>query len=184
MWTRPGQIARLGGEVALVEAAERVLAREAAPLGDALGEALRRDGIDLVLGAHVASVRHEAKESCCNSTTAVELHGDRLLVATGDVLVSHDLGLTSVGVTFTDHGIVVDEYLTPVTKYWAIGDVNGLWLLTHVGEYQGEVVAATSSANNERPTTRLYPASSTQTRRQPQSAQSRLDSQPRLLFQR
>jgi dihydrolipoamide dehydrogenase len=25
---------------------------------------------------------------------------------------------------------------------WAIGDVNGLWPLTHVGKYEGEVVAA------------------------------------------
>src|SRR6202034_192083 len=40
-------VRRLGGEVALVEGAERVLAREPAPLGDALGEVLRRDGIEL-----------------------------------------------------------------------------------------------------------------------------------------
>src|SRR5712671_5430805 len=42
---------RLGGEVALVEGAEHVLAREPAPLGEALDEVLRGDGIELVLGA-------------------------------------------------------------------------------------------------------------------------------------
>ena len=44
-------VRRLGGEVALVEGAEHLLAREPAPLGEALGEVLRRDGIELVLGA-------------------------------------------------------------------------------------------------------------------------------------
>ena len=41
-------VRRLGGEVALVEGAEHVLPREPAPLGEALGEVLRRDGIELV----------------------------------------------------------------------------------------------------------------------------------------
>src|SRR5436189_293655 len=45
-------VRRLGGEVVLVEGAERVLAHEPAALGDALGEVLRRDGIELVLGVH------------------------------------------------------------------------------------------------------------------------------------
>src|SRR5215472_2174938 len=45
-------VRRLGGEAVLVEGADRVLPREAAPLGQALGAALRRDGIELVLGTH------------------------------------------------------------------------------------------------------------------------------------
>ena len=43
-------VRRFGGEAVIVEAAGRLLPREAAPLGEALGEALRRDGIELVLG--------------------------------------------------------------------------------------------------------------------------------------
>src|SRR6516225_349464 len=45
-------VRRLGGEVVIVEGADRVLSREAAPLGQALGDALRQDGIELVLGKH------------------------------------------------------------------------------------------------------------------------------------
>src|SRR4051794_23793856 len=45
-------VRRFGGEVCLVEGSEHVLAREPAPLGEALGEVLRRDGIELVLGVH------------------------------------------------------------------------------------------------------------------------------------
>jgi hypothetical protein len=51
---RAQTVRRLGGEVALVEAAERVLDREPAPLGEALGEVLRRDGVELVLGVRGA----------------------------------------------------------------------------------------------------------------------------------
>ena len=43
-------VRRLGGEVALVEGAEHILPREPAPLGEALGEVLRRDGVELALG--------------------------------------------------------------------------------------------------------------------------------------
>ena len=36
----------------------------------------------------------------------------------------------------------MDEYLRAGERLWAIGDVNGIWPLTHVGEYEGDVVAA------------------------------------------
>jgi dihydrolipoamide dehydrogenase len=36
----------------------------------------------------------------------------------------------------------VDAHLRAAERLWAIGDVNGIWPLTHVGKYQGEVVAA------------------------------------------
>src|SRR5579859_2764103 len=55
-------VRRLGGEVVVVEGADRVMLREAAPLGQALGEALRQDGIELVLGKHAAAARREGDE--------------------------------------------------------------------------------------------------------------------------
>ena len=50
---------RLGGEAVIIEGADRLLPREAAPLGEALGEALRRDGIELVLGKHATAARRD-----------------------------------------------------------------------------------------------------------------------------
>ncbi len=52
------------------------------------------------------------------------------------------IGLETVGVEPDAHGIPVDAHLRAAEHLWAIGDVNGLWPLTHVGKYQGEVVAA------------------------------------------
>ena len=71
-----------------------------------------------------------------------ELRGDRLLVATGRRPRVDGLGLETVGVAADDHGIPVDAHLRAGDRLWAIGDVNGLWPLTHVGKYQGDVVAA------------------------------------------
>ena len=76
-------VRRLGGEVALVEGAAHVLAREPAPLGDALGEVLRRDGIELFLGIHATAARRDGDDYVLSLDDGRELRGDHLLVATG-----------------------------------------------------------------------------------------------------
>jgi dihydrolipoamide dehydrogenase len=135
-------VRRFGGEVALVEGADRVIPREPAPLGQALSEALRRDGIELVLGMHAAAARREGDEYVLQFDGGKELRGDRLLVAAGRRPRVAGIGLETVGVEANPHGIRVDEYLRAGERLWAIGDVTGIWPLTHVGEYEGDVVAA------------------------------------------
>jgi len=135
-------VRRFGGEVALVEGADRVIPREPAPLGQALSEALRRDGVELVLGMHAAAARREGDEYVLQFDGGKELRGDRLLVATGRRPRVAGIGLETVGVEANPHGIRVDEYLRAGERLWAIGDVTGIWPLTHVGEYEGDVVAA------------------------------------------
>ncbi len=70
------------------------------------------------------------------------MRGDRLLVATGRRPRTAGLGLETVGVTPGPDGIEADARLRAGERLWAIGDVTGIRLLTHVGEYQGEVVAS------------------------------------------
>jgi dihydrolipoamide dehydrogenase len=135
-------VRRLGGEVVIVEGAERVLAHEPAPLGDALGEVLRRDGIELVLGAHAAAARRAGEDYVLELEDGRELRGDRLLVATGRRPRVDDLGLESVGIEADPRGVPVDARLRAGEGLWAIGDVTGIWPLTHTGKYQGRVVAA------------------------------------------
>ena len=135
-------VRRFGGEVVLVEGADRVLPREAAPLGKALTEALRRYGIELVLGMHATAARREGEEYVLEFGDGTEQRGDRLLVCTGRRPRVQGIGLETVGVEANPHGIKVDEYLRAGERLWAIGDVTGIWPLTHVGEYEGDVVAA------------------------------------------
>jgi pyruvate/2-oxoglutarate dehydrogenase complex dihydrolipoamide dehydrogenase (E3) component len=135
-------VRRLGGEVALVEGAEHVLPREPAPLGEALGEVLLRDRVELVLGTHATASRREGEDYVLEFDDRAELRGDRLLVATGRRPRVEGIGLETVGAEADPHGIQVDEYMRAAERLWAIGDVNGIWPLTHVGEYEGDVVAA------------------------------------------
>jgi dihydrolipoamide dehydrogenase len=135
-------VRRLGGEVALVEGAAHLLPREPRPLGEALAEALRRDGVELVLGARATAARREAEAYVLDLDDGATLRGDRLLVATGRRPRTEGLGLETVGVVPGPRGIPVDARLRAGERLWAIGDVTGIWPLTHVGKYQGRIVAA------------------------------------------
>jgi dihydrolipoamide dehydrogenase len=133
---------RLGGAVSLVDGSERVLAREPAALGEALGEALRRDGVEVLLGVGVRSARRDGDDHVLELEDGRVLRGDRILVATGRRPRVQGIGLETVGVEADGNGIAVDAHLRAGDHLWAIGDVNGIWPLTHVGKYEGDVVAA------------------------------------------
>jgi pyruvate/2-oxoglutarate dehydrogenase complex dihydrolipoamide dehydrogenase (E3) component len=135
-------VRRLGGGAVITDMADHVLGREPAPLGEALGEVLRGEGIELVLSANTTAARGDGEDYVLELDDGRELRGDRLLVATGRRPRVHDVGLETVGIEPDAHGVKVDAHLRAGERLWAIGDVNGLWPLTHVGKYQGEVVAA------------------------------------------
>jgi dihydrolipoamide dehydrogenase len=135
-------VRRLGGEVALVEGGEHLLSREPAPLGEALGAVLSGEGIELALGVHATAARQDESEYVLELADGRELRGDRILVATGRRPRVDGVGLETVGIGPGGHGVPVDAQLRAGERLWAIGDVNGAWPLTHVGKYEGEVVAA------------------------------------------
>ncbi len=130
-------LARMGASVAIVEGAERLLAREPAPLGAAVAAALAADGVELHLGRHAGSARRDGDEYVLSVGDA-ELRGDRLLVATGRRPRVDGLGLETVGL----ERIEVDARMRAGDGLWAIGDVTGIWPLTYVGKYQGRIAAA------------------------------------------
>ncbi len=135
-------VRRLGGEVVLAEGAPHLLAREPAPLGQALGEVLGGEGIELFLGVQVTAARLDGDDYVLVLADGRELRGDRLLAATGRRPRVAGIGLETVGVEAAPHGIPVDARLRVADRLWAVGDVTGIHPLTHVGEYQGEIVAS------------------------------------------
>jgi len=135
-------VRRLGGDVVLVEGSEHLLAKEPASLGEALGEVLRRDGIELALGVHATAARRDGDDYVLELDDGRTLRGDRLLVATGRRPRVDSIGLETVGIEPNGHGIPVDAHLRAGERLWAIGDIAGIWPLTHVGKYQGDIVAA------------------------------------------
>jgi dihydrolipoamide dehydrogenase len=135
-------VRRLGGEVTLVEGAAHVLGREPAAVGEALGEVLRRDGIEVLVDARVSAARRDGDDYVLALGDGREVRGERLLVATGRRPRVTGIGLETVGIEPDPAGIRVDARLRAGERLWAIGDVTGIWPLTHVGKYQGDVVAA------------------------------------------
>jgi pyruvate/2-oxoglutarate dehydrogenase complex dihydrolipoamide dehydrogenase (E3) component len=131
-------LVRMGASVAIVEGADRLLAREPAPLGEAVAEALAADGIELHLGRHAAAARRDGGDYVLELADGTELRGDRLLVATGRRPRTSDIGLETVGLD----RLAVDARMQVHEGLWAIGDVTGIWPLTYVGKYQGRIAAA------------------------------------------
>jgi len=137
---------RLGAEeVAVIEAAPRLLVREEPFAGDEVDAALRAEGI----GIHVGVTVNEVRRSGDGPVTVVleggvELTGDELLVATGRRPSTDDLGLETVGLE-PGRFVTVDDQLRAdgVDGGWlyAVGDCNGRALLTHMGKYQARIAA-------------------------------------------
>jgi len=149
----------LGSRVALVEGEERLLPREEPFAGEEVAAALReRFGVDVRTG--VLAKRVAASRTHPTSTTPevgqprmrieVELsdgnavEAEELLVAVGRRPRTEGIGLDTVGVETGKGGFLeVDGRMRVGGREWlyAIGDVNGRALLTHVGKYQAWVAA-------------------------------------------
>ncbi len=132
----------LGARVTLIEAAERLIAREEPFASVQVAEGLQRRGVELRIGARARGVAREAGRTTVTLDDGGELSGDALLVAIGRRPRTDDLGLETVGLE-PGGPIEVDDALRVEGRPWlyAIGDVNGRAQLTHMGKHQARVVA-------------------------------------------
>src|SRR3569623_1224501 len=135
-------VRRLGGASTIVAGGNHVLAREPAPLGAALSAVLRHDGIELVLDATAITARRDGDGFVLELEGGRVLRGDKLLVATGRRPRVIGGGLETVGIEPAPHGVPVDDRLLVTDGVWAVGDITGIWPLTHVGKYQARIAAA------------------------------------------
>lgn len=124
---------RLGAEVTVV--GQELLPREEPDVRKVVEEALTREGISFVYGKARGARREGGAISL--DTSAGEIRGDMLLVATGRRPNVAGMGLEIVGVEHSDKGIVVDAHLrTSVKTIYAAGDVTGGAQFTHLAGWQ------------------------------------------------
>ena len=131
----------LGSRATVIEAQDRLLAREEPFAGDELRTALDRQGVDVRVGVSAKAVSRHGDEITMTLEDGERLTGDRLLVAIGSRPLTDDLGLETVGLP---GGVIdVDDHLRVTDHPWlyAIGDVNGRSLVTHSGKYQARIAA-------------------------------------------
>ena len=151
---------RMGARVALVDVAKRVLPRDDPDAGAILQDALRGEGIELYLGGKIKGLDQRG----CESSFRLSLEGEevveaeKLLVATGRKANVEGFGFEQLGLTIGKTGIEVDERLRAAKNVWAIGDVNGIAMFTHVGKYQARVAAADAAGLDARADHSAVPA--------------------------
>ncbi|MEN3340823.1 MAG: hypothetical protein V7644_227 [Actinomycetota bacterium] len=147
--------ARLGARVTIVEHAPRLLARVHEEAGRLLADVFRSEGIDVRTGVGVEAAEPGVRLRLSDGST---LEAERLLVATGRRPNSEGLGLEQLGVSLGRTGIAVDERLRAAENVWAIGDISGVALFTHVGKYQARVAASDVAGRPARADYRAIPA--------------------------
>jgi len=141
----------LGARVTIVEALERLVASEEPFASEQLADAFRERGIDVRLGVKVDSVSRVEAVVTAQLSDGLGVEAEEILVAVGRRPLTDDLGLETVGLT-PGETIEVDDTLRVAKLPWlfAIGDVNGRSLLTHMGKYQARVAAEVIAGHDVR----------------------------------
>ncbi|HEX5610892.1 MAG TPA: NAD(P)/FAD-dependent oxidoreductase [Solirubrobacterales bacterium] len=137
--------ASLGCKVTLVEGGPHLLSRDERFAGEQVADALRAHfGVDVRTGTTAKNVRANGDGVAVALSDSAKVEAEEILVAVGRVPHTAELGLESAGVETGEGGFLeTDDRLRVGGREWlyAIGDVNGRALFTHVGKYQAWVVA-------------------------------------------
>ena len=136
--------AAFGSQVTLIEADAGLLSGEAAFAGEILTAALRRAGVEIMLGSPAT----KAERTPVGLTLALQdgtlIDADRLLLATGRRPRLTGLGLDALGITVAPGQALPTDascHVVGAPHVWAAGDVTGI-THTHASRYQADVVAA------------------------------------------
>lgn len=133
---------RFGTTVTIVELADHALPLEEPENGEAVGAALKGEGIGLLTKTSATSVAAREGGVSVGLSDGKTLEAERLLVATGRRLNIAELGLDNVGLDPKARAIDVDDRLRAGDGLWAVGDVTGKGAFTHLAVYQGRIAAA------------------------------------------
>src|SRR5579859_6496597 len=137
---------RFGAEVSVIERSDRLMPREDDDVGEALQNLLKDEGITVVQNAQI---KHVSGKSGHSVRIVIEQNGaektledTHLMVATGRIPNTENIGLELAGVELTDSGYVkVNERLeTTAPGVWAIGEVAGSPQFTHISADDFHVV--------------------------------------------
>ncbi|MDH3225648.1 MAG: FAD-dependent oxidoreductase [Thermoleophilia bacterium] len=150
-------LSRLGSDVTIVEITETLLPELEPEVGETLAEALRGEGIELLLGATIERVGSDGAERTMIVTSGgetAELRGTDILLGVGRGPAVSALNLEAAGVEYTTDGIAVSRQLqTSKEGIFAAGDVVGLpyGAFTHVARRMGQEVVqnAVNGAHHE-----------------------------------
>lgn len=138
-----GQVfSRFGVDVTIVEGADRLLPSEEPEASDVVTTALETEGISVRTGAMAERIERRDGTLTLILEGGAEVSAEQLLVAVGRRVDVRGLGLDAAGVETSDGYIRVDENLRAADAIWAMGDVTGQGLFTHVALRQARLIEA------------------------------------------
>jgi pyruvate/2-oxoglutarate dehydrogenase complex dihydrolipoamide dehydrogenase (E3) component len=130
-------------KVTIVEASDRLLPMEEPFAGAQLRAAFESQGIVVLTGARMVAASRSSHdgEVSARLEDGQELTADEILVSVGRRARTADLGLDSVGLE-PGRFVEVDDHLRASNGWlYAIGDVNGRAMFTHMAKYHGRRAA-------------------------------------------
>jgi dihydrolipoamide dehydrogenase len=132
----------LGSEVTLIEGEPRLIPSEEEFAGEQVAEALEDQGVVVRAGRKVTRVEQDGDELRVHMDDGSTVDAEQLVAALGRHPRTEELGLETVGLEGGGYIEVDENMLVPGTDWlYAIGDVNGRILLTHMGKYQARLAA-------------------------------------------
>ncbi len=136
---------RLGSEVVMLEALDTFLPMMDIQIAKETGKILKKQGLDIRLGARVTKAEVKKGKVEVTYSTADGEHTesfDKLIVAVGRKPHSEGLFATDSGLTLDERGyIYVNEYCeTEAPNVYAVGDVVRGPMLAHKGSEEGVMV--------------------------------------------
>jgi len=132
----------MGAQVTIVQRADRLVDREDPRVGELAGQALSAEGVTVRTGVTPVSARKAGEMTVVTLDDGSQVETDVVILGAGRGPRTAGLGLDTAGVTLTGRGgVAVDDRCRAGPGVWAVGDVTGVALFTHVAKYQGRVVA-------------------------------------------
>ena len=141
--TEMGQFyAGMGAQVTIVQRAGRLVDREDPRVGELAAQALTAQGVTVRTGVTPASARPAGGTTVVTLDDGSQIETDVVILGAGRTPRTAGFGLDAAGAQLTGSGaIVVDDRCRAGPGLWAIGDVTGVSMFTHVAMYQGRVAA-------------------------------------------
>jgi dihydrolipoamide dehydrogenase len=152
-------LSRFGTEVTLIQSPDRLVDREEPRVGELINAALAAEGITVRTDCQVRAARAGADDATVvvGLSDGSEVEVDRLVIAAGRTPRIHDIGLETVGVEPGERSLPIDEHCRLADGLWAVGDATGVFLFTHLAQYQGRVAAANILGGDRRADYRAIP---------------------------
>ncbi len=135
--------ARFGTRVTIVERAPMLFPNDEPGACEVITRALEREGVRVLRGVTATRVAYDDDAYMIALESGERIHAARLLVAVGRAPAIDALDDAALGIAFRDGRLPLDAQCRVVDGLYAIGDVTGVALLTHVAKYQARVAAAT-----------------------------------------